>query len=143
MTANVLEVKDRVQRLLVDFVGPVQVDSDGDFTFRMGSARVFIRVVPHGRDAQNTVVSIMSPTNLRVPPSPELFRYVATTGYVFGDLMAIEREDGVYVHLSHNLLGDFLDPDELKWAVGAVASTADDVDDEIHDKFGGSRFHEE
>ncbi|MFT4089006.1 MAG: hypothetical protein QM658_17985, partial [Gordonia sp. (in: high G+C Gram-positive bacteria)] len=47
------------------------------------------------------------------------------------------------VSLKHNLLGDFLDPEELMSAVYGLAFVADDVDDELKAKFGGLRFHED
>ena len=41
---------------------------------------------------------------------------------------------------SHTLLGDYLDPEELRSAIGAVATTGNDLDDEVQDRFGGERW---
>lgn len=143
MASDVLTVKDKVQRYLTDLVGRIEIDSDGDFTFRHGSARMFVSVGAIGKD--NTVVALNVPLTLRVRPSAELFHFIATNAdrYVFGHLSASERDDGVLVMYSHSLLGDYLDAEELKWAVGAMATTADDLDNEIRDKFGGDLFHED
>ena len=143
MTADrVGTVKQKVQRYLADAFGTVQIDRDGDFTFRHGSARIFIRVAELGPD--KTAVAIWAPTNNDVPPSPELFRYVATNNaYTFGSLMAVERGDTVNIAFKHSMLGDNLDPDELVMAVVLLAGTADKIDNEIKEKFGGRSFHED
>lgn len=140
--ADIEATRQRVQRMLADLFGRIEVDNEGDFTLRHGSARVFIRVTEGFGD--HTLVDVRSFTNMRVPPSPELFRYIATENhYVFGALRALEGDDGVLVIFRQTLLGDTLDPEELRTAVIAVAGTADDVDDEIQSRFGGDRFHED
>ena len=140
--ADVGATRERVQRMLTQMVGPVQVDSEGDFSLRQGSARVFVRVTPAFED--HTVVRVFAYTNQQVPASPELFHFVATThSFVFGNLLAVEFEDGVTVIFAQTILGDTLDPDELFTAVVAVAMTADEIDDVIQERFGGNRFHED
>ena len=52
-----------------------------------------------------------------------------------------EGDEGITVTFSHNLLGDYLDAEELMYAVGGVASSADELDDELVAKFGGRTFH--
>lgn len=142
MDANVLGVKDKVQRYLVDLFGGVQVDRDGDFTFRQGSTQVWVSVVPFHE--ANTAVQVFALTNMEVPPTAELFHHVATqNAYAFGHLHCREKDGKITVQFSHTLLGEFLDPDELKTAVFMVAGVADGVDDEIKAKFGGRLFHEE
>ena len=135
-------VKDKVQRYLTDLLGSVQVDRDGDFSLRQGSARVFVRVAPLGED--RTFVAVWAETNLEVPPSPELYKFIATGNrYSFGCLRCREADGKVSVIFGHSLLGVFLDPDELKMTVVVVAQTADEIDDEIMTKFGGRKFHED
>ena len=93
-------------------------------------------------DGQNTIVTINAFTNYRVPPTQEFCHFLATNNtYFFGALNAFEREDGANVRLSHTLLGDFLDPEELKVAVALLAGTADSIDTQIQQKFGGDVFH--
>ena len=141
-TNNVLAVKEKVQRYLVDVLGTIEVDSDGDFTFRHGSARLFVSVVPMGETA--TFVMLMAITNRDVPASLELYKYVATEAHsMFGHLECDEKNGKVTVRLLHNFLGEFLDPDELQFAVGILAETADEIDDQIVARFGGRRFHED
>ena len=143
MASNQLVVvKDKVQRYLTDLLGNVQIDRDGDFNFRQGSAHVFVRVAPLGDE--RTFVAVWAQTNHEVPSSPELFKYIATGNqYRFGYLQCREEDGKVSVAFTHRLLGDFLDPDELKMTVVLVAQSADEIDDEIMTKFGGRKFHED
>jgi hypothetical protein len=131
-----------VQRMLTDLLGRVEVDADGDFSFRVESARVFIGVVPFP-EKDTTIVNVFSHTNIDVPPTPELFRHIAVESdeWLFGHLGATEEDGAVTVTFSHRLLGGFLDPEELEIAVLAVATTANRIDDEIQRRFGGRLFH--
>ncbi|MBM3696009.1 MAG: YbjN domain-containing protein [Actinobacteria bacterium] len=143
MTSDrVLAVREKVQRYLTDAFGSVEIDKDGDFTFRRGSARVFIRVSELGPD--KTVVAMWAPTNNDVPASPELFHYVATNNaYTFGSLVAFEKDAGVNIAFKHSLLGDTLDPDELVIAAILLSGTADEIDTEVRQRFGGRTFYED
>lgn len=143
---SLLEIKDKVQRYLLDMgLHGVEVLPDG-YTFRYGSTRLFIRLEERGEgeDAFTPIV-LTAPMVSDIKPSPELFEYVArnTDSKLFGHLGLHEDKDrGVMqIVFSHTLLGDFLDPKELEHAVGAVASTANQLDDELAAKFGGSVFH--
>jgi hypothetical protein len=140
---EILVLKDKVQRYLSELVGTVEIDRDGDFTLRHGSSRVFVRCAELKGD--RTYVAITVPLLFGCQASPELFRHVATHAddWVFGHLSAHEGDDGVAVFFTHRLLGDYLDPEELKSAVGGVAATADDLDNELQGQFGGRRFHED
>ena len=40
------------------------------------------------------------------------------------------------------LAGDTIDPGELKQGLLAVATTSDDLDDELKGKFGGKRYED-
>lgn len=141
MSQAIALVKEKVQRYLTDMLGSVTIDRDGDFAIRYGSSQIYVRVAAFG---EGSVVSVFAPTNYEVPPSAELYRYVAeiNRNYVFGKFSTRETDGKVAVSLTHALLGEYLDPDELKSAVGLLASLADQVDDDIKSKFGGRRFHE-
>lgn len=136
----VLVVKDKVQRYLSELV-TFQVDDKGRYSFRYGSARVFVRVQPW-RD-NDALVAIEVPLLFGVQPQPELYRYIAETEWVYGHLVAVNTDNGVTVMYNHCLLGNFLDPDELKLAVALMAKTADEQDTKLRQMFGGSTFHED
>jgi len=136
-------LKDKVGRYVGDLIGPYEVDGAGDVHFRWGSSHVFVRCAGFGEDLSLVLVSV--PLLFGVPASPELFRHVAlhADDWYFGHLSATEQDGGqVKLWLSHALLGDYLDVEELKAAVAAVCRTADGLDDELKAKFGGVRYHE-
>lgn len=140
---SVAEVKEKVQRTLAKEFGTISVDADGDYWVTAGSARVYVAVKEWG---ERSVVDVFAQTNFGLTPSPELYEWVAkhTSSYRFGHVSLIEFDDGsARVDFRHLLLGDFLDPDELLVAVRAVGITADEIDDEIKDRFGGRRFHDD
>jgi hypothetical protein len=140
---HVLVVRDKVQRYLMDdFLTHVELDGEY-FTARYGSARIFIKVVPWNDD--QTIVNLIVPLLLEVPHSQDLYKHVALHAgdYIFGTLNVVDRETHCDVNFSHSLLGDFLDPDELKSAVGGMLSSAEDLDDELQAIFGGTKFHED
>lgn len=143
MAADLAALRDKVQRILAEELGSVEIDKDGDWSVRNGSSRTYISVKEWGED--ETAVSLWAFTNRDVPRTPELYKFVATSSYVFGGLEVWDRDDEStsIVVFRCTLLGDFLDPAELMNALGCIASTADKVDDEIKTRFGGTRFHED
>lgn len=139
--ADVAATKERVQTYLTS-VGPVQIDSDGDYSVARGSTRAFVRVLEHP-NGEATFINVFALVLRDVPLTPALYEYVATKGgdYIFGHLELRKGDDGKgYLVFSHTLLGDYLDQDELMYAVFGVSGTADDLDDELQTQFGGSRF---
>ena len=146
--SEMLAVKDKVERYLLDLGIRPEVMDGGGWTFRNGSARIFVRLRERQLkgDSTSALVDVFAPVLLDVKPSPELWEYVAknTDNWIFGHLSAEPTDDGtVTLILSHRLLGDYLDPEELKTAVGGIAVSADEVDDELRQRFGGRRFHED
>jgi hypothetical protein len=142
---HVLLLKDKVQRYLADMVGAVQLTPDGAYSFQAGSAQVFVRCMQWGT-GDRTLVSIVCPVLFGAARSPELYEHVAlhADDYLFGHLSATYQDDGtVSVFFTHTLLGDYLDPEELKQAVGGVVTTANTLDDDLKTRFGGSRFHDD
>jgi hypothetical protein len=140
---GVLEVKDKVQRMLTGMVGTLEIDPDGDFTFPYESTRVWVSVLPW--DGQElTLVRVLSIPLWFIPGSPALFERVAIDANLmrFGALGLHKHEEaGTYnLNFSHTLIGETLDPEELGHAVGAVATTADQLDDEYLAAFGGKRW---
>jgi hypothetical protein len=135
-------LKEKVERYVLDLIGPYEVNDLGEIHFRWGSAHVFLKAVQYGADESIVVINI--PFLLEVAPSPEVFRHVAlhADDWHFGHLSATETGDGLKLWLTHSLLGDYLDVEELKTAVATMASTADQLDDELRAKFGGRRYHE-
>lgn len=140
---SVSDVKERVQTFLTKNLANVTVDKDGDFSIRHDSARVFVRT--RGWREESTLITVFAAVVSGVTPSPELDHYIAynTDDFAFGHLSLTTFSDGTTsIILSHRLLGDFLDEEELLRAVYGVAFTANDLDDELVSKFGGKVFHD-
>ncbi|MDR3360654.1 MAG: YbjN domain-containing protein [Bifidobacteriaceae bacterium] len=150
-------VRAKVEDYLAKAFSRVQVDEDGDYTIREGSARAFVRVVGQGHGpgqhqgpsqdhGQGPVyVSIFVPVLTKVTETPELHRWLAYQGTDVYSRYFL-RQDGqgtVAVFLTHMLLGDHLDEAELAYAVSWILGTADKADDELQRRFGGVRFHED
>ncbi len=143
--ANVAETKERVQRFLTQ-IASVNIDEHGRYSIRYDSARVFVEVDEFGDD--QTWVRLVCPLLHEVPLTPELYEYVAlhSDDYKYGILSVHKSNETDTVgslFFTYGLLGTTLDPDELKLAVGILVTAANDLDDELKEKFGGERFHEE
>lgn len=114
------------------------------WTVRHGSTRVFISV--GGPSKAYTVINLYAPVLTGVHDSPELYRWVAllANDYVFGHVHLEKWDNGTLVlGLAHRLLGDYLDEAEIYSAVECLGTSADDLDDILQPRFGGSRLHEE
>lgn len=132
-----------VQQFLTNNFNDVNIDKDGDFSLPLGSARVFVST--HTRDdADYTWVSLDVPLLFAVKETPEVFQHIAlhADDYLFAHLSAARTDDGLTIMLTHALLGDYLDEQELVRAVGGTLGVADQLDDELKTQFGGTRFHE-
>ncbi|MCU0268223.1 MAG: hypothetical protein MUF83_06195 [Acidimicrobiales bacterium] len=142
MTDVVAEVSEQVRGYLEEFLGSVE-DEDGALCFRYGSARVFVRTEVWDEDS--AVVKIDAPLVTGAEASPELFRHIATheVGPNFGHLKAVERDGVIDIHFGHTLLGEHLQPAQLRLAVVAVAYGGDQLDDDLVARFGGRRWYED
>lgn len=103
MNVDALSIKDKVQRHLTDIFDKVVVDSDGDFSFRIGSTQMWVAVAPVEQTKQRAgyvAVRVFANTNNRVPPSPELyicFSAMANTADAIDDQIK-SRFGGVLYH---------------------------------------------
>lgn len=143
--AEVAAVKERVRQILMQRHGEVTEDADGDFKRRTGSTTIFVSVRPWA-DYDQTIVEVWGFVGRNVPPSPDLFHFVATKTdtFMMGHLGVADNEDGtVNIGMFHRLLGEDLDAEELMAALGGVSGSADELDDEITTRFGGVRFHQD
>ena len=138
MSADRDRVYNRIRDMLLE-KGLHVVLIDNGFQVPFDSTAVNINVL--AQDTR-TLVQMFVPLLRQLPPSPELFEYVATEGqnYHFGHCRYIREIDNGLLLFEHTLLGDYLDADELHSAVGALASTGNDLDDELQKRFGGKRF---
>jgi hypothetical protein len=143
MAADLAATRSKVQQYLTNNFGDVNIDKDSNFSLRHGSARIFVRTQARD-DADFTWIKLDIPLLLEVKETPQVFEHIAlhSDDYMFGHLNAMRGDDGLMIMLSHTLLGDYLDEQELLRAVGAMLGTAENLDDELKTQFGGKRFHE-
>ncbi len=148
--ATVEQTMIKVQRLLTGPLG-LRVELQGDaiiVRFAEVSTQVRFVVREFGTDQQGeplTVVGVSSAILFEVTPTPELYEWVAREGgaYYFGHVTVWDDPDGggkVMLIMTHNLLGDYLDEEELRAAMWGVLSIADRLDDQLQPRFGGKRL---
>ncbi len=137
---GVVKIRELIEGKLAEMVDRYYTDEHGNYVVGIASARVF--VVPTWIESGATIIRVFAITNLDVPVTAELTSYLLQKNleFVFGGF-ALDGKEGA-VWFNHNLLGDFAHPEQLEATLGAVASTADQFDDEIKSRFGGRLYVE-
>jgi hypothetical protein len=142
------EVRKKVQRILTDELGRVEIDRDGDYVLHHESAVVFVSLRAMGdKPDSNIVISAFSPLVVNVPLTPDVYKWVATEGqhYFFGHCQLFENDDNDKlgrILFGHAIVGNDLDPNELQNLIGITMLTANELDDMLKDKFGGKLYRE-
>ncbi|HEU4391797.1 MAG TPA: hypothetical protein VFV34_28685 [Blastocatellia bacterium] len=142
------QVYEKVRDQLYGLFGEVNVRAMADtFALQEGSTFVYVRTFPIGNKSAG--VEIFSYVVVDVEVNEELMRYLLTYNLrlilgAFG--LAVGRDGKASVLLTHTILGDKMDREELYASVSAIAGVADDLDDQIIAAFGGktalSKFQE-
>lgn len=138
-------VRTKIQRILTDNFGRVEIDRDNDFVVRKSSAVAFVRV-REGFGEDGVIIDVRCPllTNLKL--SNDLYKYVATEGQWFklGGMYVNPDDNGKtgWLFFKYSITGDDLDESELMNAVGSVVVTSDQLDNELQERFGGELFGE-
>ena len=138
---KVVALRELIEKKLVEILEGYGVDPKGGYVFGYESARIF--VVPAWLPDERTVVRVFAITNLEVPVTGQLTTYLLAKNldFVIG-AFAVDEEAGA-VWFNHNLLGEYLVSDELEATLAAVAQTANELDDEIKQRFGGRLYAED
>lgn len=137
------DVTKKVQRILTQN-GRVELDRDGDFVLRQGSAVMFVSV-RKGFGEDGTIVSFRCPLVRNVKLTPDLFKWVATEGqhYKLGGCQVLEGRDSKdigSVWFQYAIVGDDLDESELMAGTRATLLTSNNLDNTLRDRFGGELF---
>jgi hypothetical protein len=140
----------KVQRLLTGPMGlRVTLEGNGiSVSFTDASTRVRVTVQDWGKNKDgdpSSLVQLTCPILWEVEPVPALYEWIARQGgtYYFGHVVAFDDSTSpgkVFLMMSHTLLGDYLDEGELSATLYAILGTADQLDDELKEKFGGKRL---
>lgn len=133
------DLRTHVGELLRVVLGGYEVDAFGNFTFLHEGARIFVTIAGTPIGPQ---VGVFSVTNLDIPLTPELSRFLLTHNHTmaFGAFSYDPNNEAVW--LRHTLLGSTLDLPELQTALAAVATTAAAIDETIQGRFGGRTFQQ-
>lgn len=139
-------VRAKVQTFLLR-ESEIGMDQRGRLFIDRGSTRANLEFVPREQFKQVYVV-ITCPVAFYVPESPALFERIARDSdkWYFGHLgmgpydVDGEHKGQVYIYLSHTLLGDYLDPDEVISCVFSMLNVADEIDNAFVAEFGGEVY---
>ncbi|MGH0035893.1 MAG: T3SS (YopN, CesT) and YbjN peptide-binding chaperone 1 [Myxococcota bacterium] len=135
------KIRPQVEAVVIDVLGekPKQ-DDDGDYVLPIGD--VHVTVAPRAIAGGPVVVRVFAITNVGVTVAPELGLLLARLnfGLMFGRFALDTEHQSIW--FDEMLLGDQLNDEELKYAIDAVATTADEWDDRLKQLFGGATYQE-
>lgn len=132
------EIQVKVQKFLSKDLGNISVDSDGIIEFPFGSTKVTVSVKERMGEV---VVEVFSPVIFEpkkidgLLEQLNLMNMVSPVSWVYLDL-----DDLNLVIAKYSVLGDFLDFEELKYAISIVCNSADSMDDQMAETFNAKRF---
>jgi hypothetical protein len=132
-------VYEKTRSYLHTLFGEVNVKvMDDTFVLQEGSTFVYVRVFPIGE--KKAGVEVFAYVVVDVEVTDQLMRYLLTYNLrlilgAFG--LARGEGDKGTVLLTHTILGDSMDREELYGSVSAIARVADDLDEQIVTAFGG------
>ena len=104
--AGVVKLRELIEEQLTKMFERYFVNEQGNYVLGLDTARVF--VVPTWLEDEQTVIRIFAITNLDVPVTAELTKYLLAKNleFVLG-AFALDAENGA-VWFNHNLLGEFM-----------------------------------
>lgn len=132
-------VYDKALGYLHTLFGEVNVKvMDDTFVLQEGSTFVYVRAFPIGE--KKAGVEVFAYVVVDVEVTEQLMRYLLTYNLrlILGGFgLARGEGDKGTVLLTHSILGDSMDSEELYGSVSAIARVADDLDEQIVTAFGG------
>lgn len=141
---GVVEVRNEViAQLRASVEGLTELD-DGGVIFPTDSTRVFVDVVDwHALDKPLTIVKVTAIALFDVPGSPELFEQIATKAAdnPFGTISLSPISENLYnVGVTHNLVGETMQGDDLATATASVIGVAEMITEWLKHQYGGRRW---
>lgn len=133
--------RERIERIVTDVLGrPAEQDDDKDYVLPIGE--VHVTVAPRATPEGQVVVRIFAISNVGFDVTPELGLILARMnfGLMFGRFALDAAHRAIW--FDETLLGEQFREEELRFAIGVVASTADEWDDRLKQMFGGSTYQE-
>lgn len=141
------EARGKVYAILSQEAG-ASIDQKSRVVIDRGSTRIYINFVPRP-EREVVYVTLTSPVARYVPITQALFEHIARRadkryfGHLAMDPYAPDSEHAgsAYVYVTHTLVGDFLNSDELTIPVFDVLGHAVSICDDFVTEFGGETYH--
>ena len=142
--ADLTSIKNNVRKILTSEFGSISEDDSGSFFVRNESTVAFVDIGKWDHDGQNVgiieVYSIVA-SGLKEVNKDLAVELTTDLSRRFGSWFFLKRPDGLWNLLfKADLIGSTVDATELINAVMLVAIVANDEDDKIVRKYGGSVF---
>jgi hypothetical protein len=142
--ADLTSIKNNVRKILTSEFGSISEDDSGSFFVRNESTVAFVDIGEWDHDGQNVgiieVYSIVA-SGLKEVNKDLAVELTTDLSRRFGSWFFLKRPDGLWNLLfKADLIGSTVDATELINAVMLVAIVANDEDDKIVRKYGGSVF---
>ena len=141
MSDAVAVTQQRIQRMLTEMFGSVELTPGGGMWVTHESTAAMVTVHEF---LEHAAVKVTAPMLRQVPLTDELCRWVAIEGqnrwFVRARLYVDDDARTCSLCIEADVLGDTIDPDEFKVAVTSVLVGANNLDDELQQRFGGLRW---
>jgi hypothetical protein len=142
--ADLNAVKNNVRKMLAAEFGTVSEDESGDFFIRNESTVAYVSIDDwdHGGENVGRITIFALVANGVKELSKDLaVELVTELSRPFGTWVAVKRDDGLYnIIFKTDLIASTVDSAELINAVLMVAIVANDEDDKLVRKYGGTVF---
>ena len=138
--SKVDEIPVKVQKYLSKELGNISVDEDGIIEFPFGSTKVTIGVKELMGEVVVEIFSpvIFEPKNVNgLYEKLNLMNMVSPVSWVY-----LELDNLNLVIAKYTVLGEFLDFEELRYAISIVCNSADSLDEDMAKEFKAKRFIE-
>ena len=138
--SKVDEIQVKVQKYLSKELGNISVDEDGIIEFPFGSTKVTIGVKELMGEVVVEIFSpvIFEPKNVNgLYEKLNLMNMVSPVSWLY-----LELDNLNLVIAKYTVLGEFLDFEELRYAISIVCNSADSLDEDMAKEFKAKRFIE-
>lgn len=142
--ADLNSIKNNVRKILADEFGSISEDANGSFFIRNESTVAYVDIQDWDHGGQNVgVIEIYAivALGLKEVNKDLAVELVTDLSRRFGSWFFLKRDDGMYnLIFKADLVAATVDPAELINSVVLVAIVANDEDDKIVRKYGGTVY---
>ncbi len=135
-------LRSKTEQFLRQIASRYEVDGDR-YLVRHGSTCVWVQPMLWRDESSVLRIVAVVLTGVGKSGNEGMFEDFSTMNdrLLFGKIYWTPDTEGTgAIVVEHNLLGETLDLDELKHAVVGLAITADNIDDQLQQRYGGKRW---